>query len=61
MEWLANAAEIAAAVLACIGALKIIARHTKWKWDDKALEAIEKPLKVAVDLTKKLAPKKKDK
>jgi len=32
---LTNIAEILQDLLAVIGALKIIARYTPWKWDDK--------------------------
>ena len=53
MEWLADLGDIAAAVLALLGALKILARYTKWQWDDKAFAAAEKPVKMLVDLLAK--------
>ena len=55
MEWLSNVPEILEAVLAAIGALKILSRYTPWKWDDKLFGAAEAPLKKVA----KFFPKKK--
>ena len=48
MEWL----EIAQAVLAIIGGLKVLARYTKADWDDKLLEKIEAPLRLVFKFLK---------
>ena len=53
MEWLRDVVDIVAAILMCIGGLKIIARYTNTKADDKVLAAIEKPLKVVLSALKK--------
>jgi hypothetical protein len=53
MEWLADLGDIAAAILALIGSLKILARYTKWEWDDKAFAAAEKPVKLLVNFLQK--------
>ena len=40
-DWL----EIAQAILAILGSLKVVARYTKTDWDDKIIEKCEAPLK----------------
>jgi len=55
MEYLHDVAQIVEAILVIMGGLKIIARYTKWQWDDKALELAEKPLQIAFSFIK---PKK---
>lgn len=51
-----NFLEIAQAVLAAVGALKVVARYTPWQWDDRALEFCEKPLSLVLNFFK---PKEK--
>ena len=46
---------IAEACLAVVGGMRILARYTPWKWDDKCFEAVEKWAKKAVSWL----PKKK--
>lgn len=50
---LANWSDIAQAVLAVLGGLKIIARYTPFEWDDKALAALESPVTALLKLFKK--------
>ena len=59
MEILEHLPEILEALLACIGGLKILSRYTPWKWDDKAFDKAEKPVKWAADKAKEYLPKKK--
>lgn len=40
--------EILTALLAVLGGLKVVARYTKWTWDDKVLSVLEWPLKKLV-------------
>lgn len=49
--------QILQALLSVVGGLKLMSRYTPWAWDDRLLEAVEKPLKrVRAILPKK--PKK---
>lgn len=54
---LSYAPEALGALLMILGGLKILARYTETKADDKVLEAIEKPVKMAKDLADKLKKK----
>lgn len=38
--------DIISAVFTIIGALKVIARYTPWKWDDHALDLLDLPLRL---------------
>lgn len=49
----ANYLDIGTAVLAILGGLKIIARYTKTKVDDKVIDVIEYPLVKLLGLEKK--------
>ena len=40
-----DAPRILEACLAVIGGLKVMARYTPWKWDDKLMDKAEKPVK----------------
>lgn len=59
LSFLSQVPEYLVAALAVLGALKVVARLTPMKGDDKVLDAIEKPLRMVVELIKKL--QKKDK
>lgn len=38
--------DIISAVFTIIGALKVIARYTPWKWDDRVLDLLDLPLRL---------------
>jgi hypothetical protein len=50
LELLSQGYDVAVGLLAGVGALKILARYTPWKWDDKVLAIVEKPLSLLRDL-----------
>lgn len=47
--------EVVEAILAIIGGMKVLARYTKWKWDDKLFDQAENVAKKA----KEVLPKRK--
>lgn len=53
MQVLSYADEALVAILAIVGGLKVFARYTKWTWDDKALETVERVAKTALSIFKK--------
>lgn len=57
MEFLEKVPELLTALLATLGGLRLLSRYTPWKWDDKAFEAAEKPVKWAAAFVKKYWPK----
>lgn len=40
-----EAADVLLGLLAVLGGLKVIARYTRWSWDDALLAFVEKPVK----------------
>lgn len=50
---LSVALDVGTALLALLGALKVLARYTSTEADDKVLAAIEKPIAALVSLVKK--------
>lgn len=53
MDLLQAIAQVATALLAILGGLKVLARYTKTQADDLVLEKIEAPLKFLRDLLNK--------
>jgi hypothetical protein len=58
LELLQQGSYVVGALLAILGGLKLLARLTKAEWDDRVLDAAEKPLRAIQSL---LARKDKDK
>jgi hypothetical protein len=50
---MAHGLDILGACLTVLGGLKVIARYTSFTWDDKAIETLEKPVKVVIGLLPK--------
>ncbi len=53
LQYLQPASDIAFAILAVIGGLKVVARYTPWKGDDAFLEKIEKPIQYIANLLRR--------
>jgi hypothetical protein len=53
MHLLSIAGDVATALLAILGGLKVLARFTSTTADDKVLDAIEKPIRSLLSFLKK--------
>ncbi len=45
MDILTGIADVVTSLLAILGGLRVLARYTPWKWDDKLFVILESPAK----------------
>ena len=53
LDYITKFYEVVQVLFIAVGVLKVVARYTKWKWDDRIFDALEKPLRQVRDFVRK--------